>query len=266
MRLRHLDVDGARIGYRRRGAGPPLVLLHGGLADSRSWRRELDAFASTHDVVAWDAPGCGGSDVPPPEFGLDDYADRLAAFVEALRLDRPHVLGLSFGGGLALAFGARHPELARTLVAASAYAGWGGSLAPNEVARRVAAAEAACANEPSAWLPDFLASLFSGDGPHPHATEIAGIAAERHPVGSRIMLHAFAEADLRPVLGRIRTPTLLLYGDADRRAPPSVARDLHARVPGAELTMLEGVGHLVQVEAPERFQAAVRRFLARHAG
>jgi pimeloyl-ACP methyl ester carboxylesterase len=264
MDLRHVDVDGARIGYRRAGTGPPLVLLHGGLADSRSWRREIEAFAAEHDVVAWDAPGCGGSDDPPPGLGLEDYADRLAAFIETLRLDRPHVLGLSFGGGLGLSLAARHPDLPRTLVAASAYAGWGGSLPPDEVARRVAAAETACTDEPSAWLPDFLASLFSGEGPYEGATEIAEIAAQRRPAGARIMLRAFAEADLRPVLGRIRTPTLLLYGDADRRAPPPVARDLHARVPAAELTMLEGAGHLVHVEAPERFRAAVHRFLARH--
>jgi pimeloyl-ACP methyl ester carboxylesterase len=75
------------------------------------------------------------------------------------------------------------------------------------------------------------------------------------------MITAFAAADLRDVLGTVRVPTLLLYGALDTRAPPVVAADLHDRIPGAELVMLPGVGHVTNVEAPEAFDAAVRRFL-----
>jgi pimeloyl-ACP methyl ester carboxylesterase len=87
-------------------------------------------------VVAWDAPGAGRSSDPPEGFGLDGYADCLAGFVDRLDLGRPHVLGLSFGGILALALYGRHPAVTRSPVLASAYAGWGGSL-PAEV-RRIA--------------------------------------------------------------------------------------------------------------------------------
>lgn len=76
---------------------------------------------------------------------------------------------------------------------------------------------------------------------------------EVRPGGMRPMVQAFAEADLREVLPRIQVPTLLLYGDADRRSPPEVvARDLHAKIPGSRLLVMPGVGHQCDMEASER--------------
>jgi pimeloyl-ACP methyl ester carboxylesterase len=70
-----------------------------------------------------------------------------------------------------------------------------------------------------------------------------------------------AEADLRDVLPRIAVPTLLLYGELDERSPLKVARELHDRIPGSRLVVINGVGHSVNVEAPEEFNAQVRTFL-----
>jgi pimeloyl-ACP methyl ester carboxylesterase len=77
----------------------------------------------------------------------------------------------------------------------------------------------------------------------------------------RAVASAFARADLRDVLPRIDVPTLLLYGDADRRSPLNIAEDLRARIPTSRLVVLSGVGHQCNVEAPERFNAEVRGFL-----
>jgi pimeloyl-ACP methyl ester carboxylesterase len=128
-----VDAGGHRITYERKGEGPPLVLLHGYVGDRGMWRPQIDGLSDEFTVVAWDAPGFGGSSDPPETFRLSDFADCLAAFIDALGLERPHVAGLSFGGGLALELYRRHPSLPRTLVLASAYAGWAGSL-PAELA------------------------------------------------------------------------------------------------------------------------------------
>lgn len=256
-----VTVTGLRIAYRRQGTGPPLVLLHGGVADSRSWRRQLDALSDAYTVVAWDAPGCGRSDDPPERFRLPDYADTLAGFVEALGLDRPHVLGLSFGGGLALQLYDRHPELPSSLILASAYAGWAGSLPPEEVQERLERGMAQRAGSPEDVVDTWLPTLFTDAVSQEILDETAGIMADFHPVGARVMLRAFAEADLRDVLPRIQVPTLLLYGDADVRSPPPVAEALHSAIPGSELVFLDGVGHVGSAEAPEHFNAEVRRFL-----
>lgn len=101
------------------GGGPPLVLLHGYVGDGQTtWRRQLDDLSDDFTVVAWDAPGAGGSSDPPESFGTAGYADCLAAFVDRLALGRPHVAGLSFGGILVLAH--RHPAVPATLVLAAA--------------------------------------------------------------------------------------------------------------------------------------------------
>lgn len=82
-------------------------------------------------------------------------------------------------------------------------------------------------------------------------------------VPRRSTLHASAEADLRDVLPRIDVPTLLLYGELDQRSPLEIAYAMHAAIPGSELTVLPGVGHMSNLEAPAVFNAAVRDFLAR---
>ena len=77
------------------------------------------------------------------------------------------------------------------------------------------------------------------------------------------MARSFAQADLRDVLPGIRVPTLLLYGDADRRSPlGTIAADLHEQIPGSRLRILPGAGHMANLEAPDRFNAEVREFLS----
>ena len=129
-----IDVEGLRIAYECAGDGPPLVLLHGYVGDGpTTWRRQLDGLSDEFMVIVWDAPGAGRSSDPPEAFGMAGYADCLAGFIERLGLKQPHLAGLSFGGALALALVHRHPATPKTLILASAYAGWAGSL-PAEVA------------------------------------------------------------------------------------------------------------------------------------
>lgn len=257
-----IEVEGLRIAYRRAGDGAPLVLLHGYVGDGRAtWQRQLDELADEFTVVAWDAPGAGRSSDPPESFRLPDYADCLAAFVSALGLDRPHVVGLSFGGGLALELYRRHPEVPKTLVLAGAYAGWAGSLPPDDVERRLQQALRLADLEPDHLVREVIPTLVSESASAALVGEFAASMSQFHPAGLRAMARAFAEADLREVLPCVDVPTLLLFGDRDVRAPLNVAHDLHAAIPGSQLVVLTGVGHLSCVEAPQRFNAEVRAFL-----
>lgn len=118
----HIEVMGLRVAYRRAGDGPPLILLHGAVSDGRVWRVQLEELSDEFTVVAWDAPGCGRSSDPPEGFRLPDYADCLASFMGALGLGPSHVLGHSWGSGLALELYRRHPSVPATLVLVGAYA------------------------------------------------------------------------------------------------------------------------------------------------
>jgi pimeloyl-ACP methyl ester carboxylesterase len=211
-------------------------------------------------VVAWDAPGAGRSDDPPEGFGMAGYADALAGFLDRLGLHRPHVVGLSFGGALALAMYGRHPGMPATLVLASAYAGWVGSL-PAEVARRrledsLALAELDGDEVAAALLP----TMFAPGTPRAAVEEFAAVVRTFHPDGFRAMARASA-TDLREILPRVTVPTLVVHGNRDTRAPRAVADHLHAAIAGSTLTVLPGAGHLCQLEAPVAFNRAVRTFL-----
>ena len=257
----HVDVDGLRVAFERAGSGPPLVLLHGVLEDSRAWRPQLDGLSDCFDVIAWDAPGCGQSSDPPESFSAVDYAECLAGLFDALALEPPHVLGLSWGSGLALELARRRPVRPRSLVLTGAYAGWKGSLPPDEVARRLEQClrEADMAAED--FIPQWIPGLLTERAPCELAGEVISIMSDFHPAGYRAMVLAFADLDLRPMLPTITAPTLLLYGELDQRSPLPVARAMHEQMRGSELVVLAGVGHLANAEAPEQFNAAVRRFL-----
>ena len=256
-----IEVRGHRIAYQRKGSGPPLVLLHGWPTNSREWRRQIDGLSDEFTVVAWDAPGAGRSSDPPESFRLSDWADSLAAFIEALGLGRPHVAGLSFGGGLAIELYRRHPTVLRTLVLASAYAGWAGSLPAETVAQRLDLMLRNCDLPADQWGPAWIKTLLTERAPLALSDEIMSILSEIHPAAAKTAFRAFAEADVRDVLSRINVPTLLLYGEKDVRTGPNVWEPLHAMISGSKLVLLPDLGHVIDMEAPERFNAEVRGFL-----
>jgi pimeloyl-ACP methyl ester carboxylesterase len=256
-----IEVDGLRIAYERAGAGPPLVLLHGYVGDGpTTWRRQLEGLCDEFTVVAWDAPGAGGSSDPPESFGMAGYADCLAGFVDRLGLEKPHVAGLSFGGALALELYRRHPAIPATLILASAYAGWGGSLPADVAEQRLQQALVLADLSPDAFVGRLLPTMFSEATPLEVVDAFAASMRAFRPAGFRAMARASAE-DLREVLPRISVPTLLVYGDKDVRAPLSVAEDLHSALSGSTLVVLPHTGHACNIEAPEAFNRAVRSFL-----
>jgi pimeloyl-ACP methyl ester carboxylesterase len=237
------------------------VLLHGAVCDSRVWRHILDGLSDGLTVVAWDAPGCGRSEDPPESFRLPDFADVLAGFLDTLALERPHVLGHSFGGALAIELHRRHPTVPRSLILVGAYAGWAGSLEADEVERRLRSAHSVADRLRGRFDPFSMPGFFSDAMPPTTVSELAAIMSEIRPAATRTMAHALAEADLRDALSSIDVPTLLLYGDADERSPVRVAEDLQHGIPGSKLVLMAGLGHELYLEAPEQFEAEIRRFL-----
>jgi len=259
--MKQVRINKLSIGYQEKGHGQALVFLHGGVSDSRYWNRELNTFADDFHTIAWDAPGCGISDDPQEGFSLSDYADALADLLNSIGVHQPIILGISFGGGLAIEFYDRHPDIPKALILVSAYAGWAGSLSDEEVARRVKKGRTQSSMDPEAVAEMWLPSLFYKAPSQEILDEEKDIISDFHPKGSQIMLEAFAQADLRDTLPKIEVPTLLLYGDKDVRSPVSVANEIHDQVPNSSLILLENVGHLINKEAPELFDREVRKFI-----
>lgn len=262
MRTDEIAVDGLRIAYRSAGSGQPLVLLHGGPSDSREWRGQLEGLSDKFAVVAWDMPGCGRSADPPDGFLIRDYVNCLVAFMTTLGLEQPHVMGQSFGSGLALELYRLHPTIPRSLVLVSAYAGWVGSLSREAAAQRKQQMLTRIELPPDKWTDSWIPTLVTESAPAPMVSELRSILSEFHPEGQRALLRSgFAEHDARDVLPSIKVPTLLVYGDKDVRSPLAVAEDLHAKIRGSKLVLVRGVGHMVDMEAPDRLNNEVRAFI-----
>ena len=256
-----IRTNGLEIAYERVGGGPPLVFAHGAASDARLWRPQLAALADEFTVVAWDEPGAGRSSDVPARFGLADYADCLAALIEALALGPAHVAGISWGGTVVQELYRHRPELVATLVLVDTYAGWKGSLPPEEVRARVTGAYRALmvpAEEfdPARALPGWFAS----DPPAEFLPLLEEMAADVRPESLRTALRLMAEADQRDLLPRIAVPTLLIWGELDARSPLNVARQFEQAIPDTTLVVIPGAGHVSNVEQPEPFNDAVREF------
>lgn len=256
-----VEVDGLRIAYQRAGKGDSLVLFHGAGEDSRSWRRQLEGLSDEFTVFAWDAPGCGQSDDPAPDLSAAQLGGITAGFLRAAVPGKPHLLGLSWGSMVALELYRGFPEIPASLILASAYAGWAGSLPPEEVERRYAQVEAEINQPPETFIREWLPTLFTAKADPAVVAEATRIMADVRPAGMRVLLSVSGRSDYRAVLPTITIPTLLLYGADDQRSPLNVAHELHHQIPGSRLAVIPDVGHLVFAEAPDAFNAEVRNFL-----
>ena len=247
--------------YERAGSGPPVVLAHGFVGDGRStWSAQIDGLSDEFSVIAWDAPGAGGSADPPQDFTMDDYADCLAGFLRALRIDRAHLVGLSFGGALVLATFHRHRRLASSLALVSGYAGWRGSLGAEAAEHRLARSLELSTLPPDEFAAALVLSMFSSAVAEEAVAAFVDSVRGFRPNGFRAMARASLE-DQSQVLSEIDIPTLLLYAEQDVRAPVAVGEAIHALVPGSELVVLPGAGHVSSVEAPADVTRELRRFL-----
>lgn len=242
-----VQANGLQVAYERAGAGPPLVLVHGAAEDGRVWQPQLAALSDEFTVVAWDEPGAGRSSDVPAEFGLGDYAECLAAVIEALALGPAHVGGLSWGATVVLELYRHHPELVATLILIDTYAGWKGSLPEEEVRARVAGARQMLA-APAGQFDPTLRGLCAGDPPAEFVSLLEEIAAtvRPHSVGTQLLV--MAEADQRDLLADIAVPTLLIWGELDARSPLIVAHQFEQAIADTTLVVIPDCGHVSNLE------------------
>jgi len=163
--IRRVEVANRSIAYREAGTGPPLVLLHGFLCDSRVWRSELETLSDEFRVVAWDAPGAGDSPDPDGDFRIGDWGGALTSFLDAVGVGRAHILGLSWGGLLAQELYRAEPSRVATLILADTYAGWKGSLGQEAAALRLARCERESALPPAEFVDIWVPVEFFADAP-----------------------------------------------------------------------------------------------------
>ncbi|MGW0551821.1 alpha/beta fold hydrolase [Streptomyces altiplanensis] len=235
--------------------GPLLLCLHGIGSSSAAFAPQLAELSSHVRVVAWDAPGYGKSPDPGSALTLDDFADAAAAVVRE-RGASAHVLGVSWGGVIALRLATRHPGLVDSLVVADSSPGSGtdGSRADGMRARAAELAEAG----PRAFAEARGPRLVSSGAPDELVRRVVDtMAASVRLPGYAYAAASMATADLRAELPSVAAPTLVLCGDQDTVTGPEASQAIAGAVPKTAYVIVKDAGHLANQEQPGRFNAWV---------
>ena len=257
------QLPGLTMAYDATGSGRPLLLLHGYPLSRRIWQPQFDGLLDAAWMVAPDLRGHGDTEASEGAYSMGQLAEDAAALLEELGITQPVVVGgLSMGGYAALAFYRQFPERVAALILASTRAGAdspegrAGREKYVATAREKGAAAIADAMLPKMFAPGTYASqpgLVEQVREIMAGTSVTGIAGA--------LLGMRDRADATPLLAEIDRPVLVVHGADDQLIPPSEAEAMHGHLRNSRLELVPGAGHLVNMEQPASFNAAVRNFL-----
>lgn len=246
------------MGYVEQGGGDalPILFLHGVGSDKSVWQPQLDHFGGRRRAVAFDYPGYGESAFRDAAT-RDDFAASIFAAMDALSMERAHVCGLSLGGVVAIAMHHAAPERIVSLIVADSFAVHPDGQGIHE--RSVAASQAMTMGELAAARAPLLLGQAASEA---LKAEVVATMATIDPAAYRLGAAAVWLADQRDRAARIGVPTLMLCGDEDSITPPSLSEELVRLVPQSRLEIVNGAGHLANIEQPLLFNKSVDRHLS----
>ncbi len=252
------------------GSGEPLVLIHG-LATTRAiWNSVTPELARRRRVVSIDVPGFGESPPVGPDFDLEQVATRIARGLAARHIGGPFdVVGHSLGAGVALTLAAVRPRAVRRLVLVapaglSAYPAAATQLLATGIDGLLAVRRALAPLTELDWGRRLLLAFAAADGAAIPPTQ-ARLMVEAS-AGAKRSAAAFTTitgADLRPLLAQIRAPLGVIWGAQDWTIRAELAEAVREARPDADIVIIDRAGHVVMIERPEAFVAALEALLAR---
>jgi pimeloyl-ACP methyl ester carboxylesterase len=252
--------------YVEIGAGAPLVLVMGLGADHLAWGFQVQAFAERYRVIAFDNRGAGQTDAPDHPYTTTMMANDTVGLMDALGIEQAHVLGVSLGGMIAQEVALNHPGRVRslqlhcTLGRPDAYLR--AQIAGARVQRQKLTLEEAL-RAGYLWL--FVAATYN-ERPELVEAMVQNALATPYPMsltGFQRQCDAVQTHDALDRVAAIRCPTLISVADGDILVSPRFSRELAARMPAAELRVIEGAGHGYFWERPDLFNAMCLDFLSR---
>lgn len=258
-----VTVNDAELNVFDQGQGPPILFVHGFPLNHTMWQAQLDAFAGSHRVIAPDLRGFGASGVSQATLSMERFADDLDALLNALGVDEPITYcGLSMGGYVAWEFIRKYGSRLKALVLCDTRAA---ADSPEAVDNRRKMAQLVLENgvEPiaKAMTPKLLSQATLDSQPDV-GRRLSEMILSTRPETVAAALHAMAErADATEKLGSIGVPTLMVVGSEDILSTVDEMRGMSEAVPGANLVVIDGAGHMSPMEDPQAVNAALASFL-----
>jgi pimeloyl-ACP methyl ester carboxylesterase len=261
--------DGVKLYYEEAGTGIPVIFVHEFAGDYRSWEPQLRHFGQHYRCIAYNARGYPPSDVPKDgeRYSQERARDDIRAVLDALKIDKAHVVGLSMGGFAVLHFGFTYPDRARSLVVG----GCGYGAAPDKREQFAQEAEAAArqfeemgmAKAANGYALGPTRVQFQNKDPRGWA-EFAAQLAEHSTEGAALTMRGVQKRrpslfDLVDKMKTISVPTLVMTGDEDW---PCLEPGLLMKrtIPSAALVVMPNCGHTINLEEPAAFNAHLAEF------
>jgi pimeloyl-ACP methyl ester carboxylesterase len=266
--LKQIDANGLTIGYRE--AGPrdgsmrePVIFLHGIGSGSAGWVNQLDHFGKRWRAIAWDAPGYGGSgDLEGECPGTGAYADALAGLLDALDIESAHIVGNSLGSLFAGAFAGRHRARVRSLLLSDPAIGHREADAETREKSLKMRLDGIYIDGPAKMAEARATKLVAPGTGEAVVKAVRTVMRGVRPDGYAQAARTLSQGNIFADLDGCDAPTLVVNGAEDIVTPPEGGRRIAESLVNGRFLLLEGLGHLPYVEAPERFNAVLDDFLA----
>ncbi|HMH15553.1 MAG TPA: alpha/beta hydrolase [Edaphobacter sp.] len=257
------QINGVSIAYRDEGSGQPILFIHGHPFNQSMWDPQVAALAPKHRVITFDLRGYGASEVPATDTTtLETMASDINALLDHLNIPKAVIAGLSMGGQIAMAFADLYPQRLSGLILAATF-----PQADTEEAIKTRRATADRFLQQGSVLPggEMLPKLIAPASLKRDpdiAVKVFTMIAHTPPAGAAAALRGRAlRKDYTQSLTRITAPTLIVAGTEDSYISLETAKQMHQSIPNSHLEIFEGIGHLPNLEATNRFNAIIHSFM-----
>lgn len=248
--FKFIEINKLKIAYYVEGTGSPVVLLHGWGAEANTFNRVVEFLSANYQVYAFDLPGFGLSEMPPTAWDASDYAKLLLGCFEKLKIDRVNLIGHSYGGRISIVIAANEPHRVDKLILVNS-----AGIRPKRTFNyylKINLAKIGRKIRNLGYLGNKLADVIVqsvGSKDYRDAGQMKGTMVKS------------VNQDLRPLLPRIKTSTLLVWGENDEDTPVSDGKTMEKEIPDAALVVFKDAGHFSYLDQFQQFTQIVSRFL-----
>jgi len=257
--------------YEVHGNGEPLVMICGCGNNSSAWQNQVPDLSLEYHVIVFDNRGTGRSDKPNIPYTVQMMAADVAGLLDAIGIEAAHILGYSMGGVIAQEFALTYPERTLTLILSCASpAGAPDAILPEpQIMALMFDPETITRLTPLEWSGKLLDCMCSREflDSHPHLVNEVVARQSEHPTPLHCIMRqveAMLTAHTNDRLPKVKAPTLVMGGTADRITPCQNLQLLASKIPNSELVIIENLGHGMFIEGAEQTNRVILTFLKRH--
>ncbi len=255
-----------RLAVHVEGSGPPVVFLHGIGGNRSNWQRQVAELSPSFTCFAWDARGYGGSDDYGGPLDFAAFGDDMARLLDHFDIPRAHFVGLSMGARILMDFAPRYLDRVATLTLCDCFYGFANALSAEKQREYIELRERPLLEGKTFadLAPRLVASLVSEHCPPAIRQELHDSILQLRVESYLKTLRASTTFDQKDTLHLLDMPVQLIFGSEDLLTPPALGDELLTMLADARLAILDGAGHLSNLEAPAAFNDVLLSFLTKH--